>query len=325
MLEVIVPGFETCIQDYPGRLGYGNLGYPPSGPFDSWSFRMANLLVGNPPGAAALECQMIGPALKFLQRSTIAVTGADMKPTLDGKPVPMWHSVEVAEGQVLKLSAAKTGARAYIAIAGQIDVPVVLGSRSTFHECGVGGLEGHALKQGQILPVVAHAGTPGLRVKETARPPIALDKVWAIEAVAGPNDDWLDAACQHRFFHSDWKVTGKCSRSGYRLDGPKWTFSKKALEKSVDHGSNPSEIIDHGYPLGAVNLAGQTPIILLLDGFSIGGLINPYTVPTAAFWKLAQARPGETLHFREVTVDEAQALRRDLDNRCTEKSLERAE
>ena len=236
----------------------------------------------------------------------------------------MWQSFAVEAGQQLKLRFPSVGARAYIAIAGGIDVPRVLGSRSTFHECGVGGLEGHALKKGQRVPVAYCAGTPGMRIKPTAIPSFSTTKTWSIEAVAGPNDDWLDSACRARFFTAPWKVTGKCSRSGYRLCGPEWTFSRRAFAKSLDHGPNPNEIIDHGYPLGAVNLGGQTPIILLIDGFSIGGLINPFTVATAAFWKLAQARPGDTLQFREVSVEEAQTLRQRLDDRCTTGSIEPA-
>jgi len=98
MLEVIKPGLETSIQDYPGRIGYWAQGFPPSGPMDSWSFRLANLLVGNQPGAAGLECQFVGPSLRFQRDAVVAVTGADMKPTLDGKPIPMWESVAVKAG-----------------------------------------------------------------------------------------------------------------------------------------------------------------------------------------------------------------------------------
>ena len=164
MLEVIKPGLETSVQDYPGRIGFWNQGFPPSGPMDSWSFRLANLLVGNEAGAAGLECQYIGPTLKFQRDGVIAVTGADMQPKLDGQPVPMWESVAVKAGQTLALTFAKIGARTYIAIAGGIDTPPWLGSRSTFHKAGVGGMDGHALKKGQVVPVGqgrGHAGPPG--------------------------------------------------------------------------------------------------------------------------------------------------------------------
>ena len=134
--------------------------------------------------------------------------------------------------------------------------------------------------------------------------------------VAGPNDDWIDAAGQERFLTSDWKLSSKSDRTGFRLDGPQWTFTAKAYNKPPENGSEPSNIIDHGYPLGAINLAGQTPIILVNDGPSMGGFINPYTVPSAAFWKLGQSKPGDIYRFKAVTVDEAQALRRAQDALC---------
>ena len=174
-------------------------------------------------------------------------------------------------------------------------------------------MDGHAIADGQVVPVAAAAGTPGRTVAPDRRPPISTDKRWSIEVVAGPNDDWIDEAGQQRFLGTDWKLSGKSARSGYRLDGPQWTFAPKATNKTPENGSEPSNIIDQGYPLGAINLAGQTPIILLHDGCSMGGFINPYTVPTAAFWKLGQSKPGDAYRFKLVTVEQAQALRRELD------------
>jgi 5-oxoprolinase (ATP-hydrolysing) subunit C len=322
MLEVIKPGLETSVQDYPGRIGFWNQGFPPSGPMDSWSFRLANVVVGNEPGAAALECQFVGPTLKFQRDGVIAVTGADMQPKLDDQPIPMWESVAVEAGQTLALSFAKVGARAYIAIAGGIATPLWLGSRSTFHKAGVGGMDGHALKVGQVVPVGEAAGKPGRRIKEAARPPIATEKCWTIEAVPGPNDDWIDEAGHQRFLSVDWKLSSKSDRTGFRLEGPEWTFTDKAHNKTPEHGAEPSNIIDQGYPLGAINLAGQTPIILVNDGPSMGGFINPYTVPLCAFWKLGQSKPGDVYRFRSVDVDEAQAISASIRDLCTESSIE---
>jgi len=322
MLDVIKPGHETSIQDYPGRLGYWAQGFPPSGPMDSWSFRLANLLVGNPAGAAALECQFVGPTLKFRRDGIIAVCGAEMKPTLDGQPMAMWESVAVKAGQTLAMSFAALGARAYIAVAGGIDTPPWLGSRSTFHKAGVGGMEGHALKAGQVVPVGDKGtGRAGRKAKPECRPALSTSKSWVVEVVAGPNDDWIDADGQRRFLGSDWKLSSKSDRTGFRLDGPQWTFTAKATNKAPENGSEPSNIIDQGYPVGAINLAGQTPIILVNDGPSMGGFINPYTVPSAAFWKLGQAKPAELLRFKAVSVDEAQALRREIDALCSAKSI----
>ncbi|MGD9538077.1 MAG: biotin-dependent carboxyltransferase family protein [Alphaproteobacteria bacterium] len=321
MISVIKPGLETSVQDWPGRIGYWEQGFPPSGPFDSWSFRLANLLVGNRPGDAGLECQFMGPTLRFEREAVIAVTGADMAPALDGVPLEPWRSHAVKPGQTLALGAARQGARAYVAVAGGIDVPLVLGSRSTFHMAGIGGMAGHAIKAGQSLPVGETKGTPGRRVKEAARPPLDGARVWQIEAVPGPNDDWIDAAGHERFLGSDWTLQARSNRTGYRLTGPEWSFTARATNKRPEHGEHPSNVLDHGYPVGTVNLCGQTPIILVVDAPSTGGFINPYTVPSGAFWKLAQAKPNDTFRFKAITVDEAHALRRAIDRLCTPDSL----
>jgi len=321
MLEIIKPGLETSIQDFPGRIGYWNQGFPPSGPMDSWSFRLANLLVGNPPGAAGLECQFMGAAIRFTEDAVVAIGGADMQPKLDGKPIALWESLAVKKGQTLELSFCKTGARTYVCVAGGIATPEVIGSRSTFHKAGVGGVEGHAVKAGQAIPVGKGSGKAGRKVPEAKRPQFSTDKKWTIEAVAGPNDDWIDAAGHKRFLSSDWKLSGRSDRTGFRLEGPEWTFTERATSKPPENGSHPSNIVDQGYPLGAINLAGQTPIILVNDGPSMGGFINPYTVPSAAFWKLGQSKPGDIYRFKAVTVSEAQTERRRIDALCTAASI----
>lgn len=321
MFEVIVPGLETSIQDYPGRIGFWNQGFPPSGPMDSWSFRLANLLVGNDAGAAGLEVQYMGPTLKFQRDGVIAITGADMQPKLDGQPAPLWESIAVKAGQTLALTSSKVGVRSYIAIAGGVDTPPWLGSRSTFHKAGVGGMQGRALQKGQVVPVAKGKGTPGRKAKLECRPTFATDKIWTIEVVAGPNDDWVDEAGHKRFLSTDWKLSSKSDRTGFRLEGPQWTFTEKAHKKAPENGAEPSNIIDQGYPLGAINLAGQTPIILVNDGPSMGGFINPYTVPSAAFWKLGQSKPGDLYRFKSISVDEAQALRKKLNAVCSASSI----
>ena len=322
MLEVVKPGLETTVQDYPGRIGYWEQGFPFSGPMDDWSFRLANILVGNTPGAAGLECQFTGPTLRFGRDAVVAVSGAAMQPTLDGAPAPLWESFSVSAGQVLALGFARLGARAYLAVAGGIDTAPVLGSRATFHQAGIGGLDGYALKAGQSLPLGAGEGVPGRRVLPESRPPLTGEKVWRMEAVPGPNDDWIDEAGHERFLESDWTVQTRSNRTGFRLSGPAWSFTEKATNKRPEHGEDPSNILDHGYPVGAVNLCGQTPIVLVNDGPSTGGFINPYTVPSAAFWKLAQSKPGDTYRFRAVSVDEAQDKRRAINRLCAEPSIE---
>jgi len=324
VIEVLKPGLETCVQDYPGRKGAFGMGFPPSGPIDHWSFRLANILVGNEPGAAALECQFIGPALKFTTSAVVSLCGSDMAATLDGTLVPLWQSVAVSAGQVLELGSAINGARAYLAIAGGIDTPPFLGSRATFVLGECGGLNGAPLKAGSEIPIGAGDGAPGRRVKIPCRPAISETGRWQIEVCAGPNDDWIDEAGQKRFLESVWKLSPKSNRVGFRLDGPEWTFTDKATNKAPENGSDPSNTIDHGYPIGAINLCGQTPIILLHDTLTLGGFINPFTVPSAAFWKLGQSRPNEIYEFELVSVQEAQALKRAINALCSEDSIERA-
>jgi len=323
MIEVLKGGLETTVQDWPGRKGWYKVGFPPCGALDGVSLRLGNLLVGNEPGAAGLECQFIGPSLRFEADAIVALTGADMGATLDGVAVPLWESVAVRAGQVLALGPARTGARGYIAIASAIDVPEFLGSCATYTLAGVGGFQGRALKAGDRLPFGHSSGAiAGRRVRADRRPVIDGSGVWTIEVAVGPNDDWIDEAGQARFFASEWKLSARSNRVGYRLDGPAWTFTRKAYDKAPENGSEPSNTIDHGYAIGAINLGGQTPIILMNDALTLGGFINPYTVISAAFSKLAQARPGERLRFASVTVDEAQALRRAQDALCSKASVE---
>ncbi len=322
MIRVVKAGLETAVQDWPGRIGFANQGFPVSGPFDSWSFRLANLLVGNEAGAAGLECQFLGPTLAFGRDAVIAVAGADMQASIDGRPIPLWESIAVRAGQQLALGGSRMGARAYIAVAGGIASEPWLGSRSTFHKAGVGGIGGFAIKEGQELPVGEARGTLGRRVKADARPAISTSRRHRVEVVAGPNDDWIDEAAHQRFLSADWKLSARSDRTGYRLDGPEWTFTDRARNKPKEHGLEPSNIIDQGYPRGAVNLAGQTPIILVADAPSMGGFIVPYTVPDAAFWKLAQALPSDILNFARVSVEEAQEMARRLNATCTLASIE---
>jgi len=321
MVQVIKKGLETSVQDYPGRIGTLNLGFPPSGPMDSWSFRLANVLVENEPGAAALECQFMGPTLKFNSDRIISITGANMSPKIDGTPVPLWESLEVKKDQILEMAFATVGARSYIAFSGGINTEPWLGSRSTFHKAGVGGIEGKAIQDGQVIPLNKSKSVAGRKIKKNSIPVMSTNKKWSVEVVKGPNDDWVDEKGHKMFLNSDWKLQSKSDRTGYRLDGPKWTFAEKATHKGLEHGTFPSNIIDQGYPVGAINLAGQTPIILVNDGPSMGGFIVPYTVPSASFWKLGQAKPGDNFNFVEISVEKAQTLRTEQTTICSEASL----
>lgn len=319
-ITILKPGLQSCVQELPGRLGFLEQGFPVSGPFDDWSFRQANILVGNHGDTAAMECQFVGPSLRLEADCLFAVTGADMKPALDGVPVPMFTTIAARAGQTLTLGFAQTGVRSYIAFSGGIATAPVMGSRAVFHQAGVGG---RAVQAGQVLPLGDSDAVIRFCVPASCRPAITNAGRWTIEALAGPNDDWLSDESIARFFEADWSVQAKSSRTGIRLTGPEFTFSDKALNKKPDHGQDPSNIIDHGYPVGAVNLAGQTPIILVNDSPSTGGFINPFTVASAAFWKLAQAKPGDVLNFRRIDRAEAGAMRAQIKGKTDPEVLER--
>lgn len=322
MIKVIKPGLETAVQDYPGRVGFRNQGFPMSGPFDSWSYRLANLLVGNEEGVAALEAQFIGPELEFQEDVIYAVTGANMQAKVNGELVPMHESILGKKGDKLTMSFSMLGARTYIAFAGGIKSTPWLGSQSTFSKAGIGGLHGGALKKDDVITLNDGAnGVAGKKVKPEALPTFSSNKSWEIEVVAGPNDDWVDDESHKRFLNEPWKLDAKSDRTGYRLKGPDWTFTDKAINKSADHGSDPSNIIDQGYPVGGINLAGQTPIILVSDGPTMGGFICPYTVPSCAFYKLAQSKAGEVYHFKLVTVDESQKMAIEIADKCSINSI----
>jgi urea carboxylase len=184
-----------------------------------------------------------------------------------------------------------------------------MGSKSTFHKAGIGGVNGHAIEEGQKISLRKSEGKVGKKIKSDAIPEISKSGLWEIEVVRGPNDDWLDIDGYKTFLQAEWKLQARSDRTGFRLEGPSLTFTEKATNKSPEHGYEPSNIIDQGYPIGGINLAGQTPIILVNDGPSMGGFIVPYTVPSASFWKLGQAKPSEKFRFKEISVEESQEMR----------------
>jgi urea carboxylase len=321
MLTVLKPGLETTVQDWPGLKGAFRYGFNASGPVDHWSFRLANLLVSNAAGAPGLEAQFIGPTLKFETDGWFAIAGADMRPKLDGEPVTMWQTTTAKAGQTLSLGPALSGARTYIAFAGGIAAKPFLGSCATHPMAAAGGLDGRKLAADDAIPLNP-ADTPApLSAPEAIRPVISSTGRWDIEVVVGPSDDWISDAGHKLFFATDWGVSAKANRMGIRLDGPELLFAERALNKAPEHGSHPSNCVDIGYPFGGINLCGDTPVILLNEGLTLGGFIVPYTVPTAAFPKLGQARPNEVFRFHPISVADAQAMRRQISEICQPHSL----
>ena len=296
IIEVVDGGMLTTVQDL-GRYGYQRYGVPTSGAMDLFSLRAANRLVGNPDEAAGLEMTLVGPRLRFVAPATIAVTGADLGARLDGAALPTWQSVLLEPGAELWFAGPQSGVRAYLAVAGGVDVPLVLGSRSTYTRSRIGGLEGRKLQAGDVLHIPG--GRPVL-LGGTLHLPAPHRPVWghahALRVVLGPQDDRFTAAGIKTFLASTYTVGPQSDRMGYRLSGPR-----------IEHLRGP-DIISDGTPFGAVQVAGDgVPIVLMADRGTAGGYTKIATVIGPDIPTLAQAVPGDTVTFESVGLAEAYA------------------
>ncbi|MEJ2478968.1 MAG: urea carboxylase [Acidihalobacter sp.] len=306
-IDVLSPGTQSTVQDYPGRTGYWDVGVPPSGPMDALAFRVANRIVGNPEGAAALELTVTGPTLRFNAETVIALTGARMKAELDDAPVPYGEPLRVAPGATLRLRGIQGGgSRTYLAVQGGLDVPDYMGSKATFTLGQFGGHAGRTLRVGDVLrlnrpdaDLAACAAAPASLVPEYAGH-------WDIAVMYGPHGapDFFTDADVATFFATDWEVHYNSSRTGVRLIGPKPQWARK---DGGEAGLHPSNIHDNAYAIGAVDFTGDMPVILGPDGPSLGGFVCPATIVQAELWKMGQLKPGDTLRFHCIGVDEAVA------------------
>ena len=313
-IEVLAGGTQTTVQDAPGRLGFWNVGVPPSGPMDSLALRLANRLVGNNDGAAGLEMAVSGPELRFGCDAVIALVGAPMEAALDGVPVLFRQAVRVPAGATLKIGIANgPGLRAYLAVGGGLDVGSYLGSLSTFMLGGFGGHDGRALRPGDVIHL--QAPDTGLnRAGNTLPPPLtpAYSHSWRIGVLYGPHgspDFFLDEDID-MIFSTDWKVHHQSDRTGVRLIGPK---PKWARLDGGEAGLHPSNIHDNAYAVGTVDFTGDMPILLGPDGPSLGGFVCPATIIHAELWKMGQLRPGDIVRFQAVTYAEASEMARQVD------------
>jgi 5-oxoprolinase (ATP-hydrolysing) subunit C len=294
----------------------------PAGPMDHFAFRVANLLVGNRPGVGALEVTLGGLGLRFEGDAMVAVCGAEAEVTSDGEPVPIWESRRVGPGTELRIGISQgPGFRQYLAVSGGVDVPLFFGSRSTYTMGALGGHEGRSLQADDRLPL-GDAGEDGAprRFKEALRPSYA--RAWEIETVRGPqaSPDYLTDEDMDEFFSRTWPVDKNSNRTGIRLASHKFKWARKGGGIS---GGHPSNILDNSYPLGAININGDLPVILAHDGPTAGGFVVAGTIAHVGMWKLGQLRPvGDTVRFRELTVDEAVERGRELDSLIAESSLE---
>jgi len=303
-VDVLEPGVQTTVQDWPGRQGYWAVGVPPSGPMDALALRLANRLLGNPEGAAALECTATGPTLRFNSDTVIALCGAAMAATLDDRPLARWRSHRVTAGSVLRLGRVEgPGLRAYIAVAGGIDVPAYLGSRSTFTLGQFGGHAGRTLRAGDVLPLDAAAPLPREAVLPQDLHPVYGAR-WEIGVLYGPHGapDFFTARDIETFFGTDWEVHYNSSRTGVRLIGPRPEWARA---DGGEAGLHPSNIHDNAYAIGAIDFTGDMPVILGPDGPSLGGFVCPAVIADTELWKTGQLKPGDRVRF--VRVDQSWA------------------
>jgi urea carboxylase len=303
-VEVVAGGTQTTVQDYPGRIGYWNVGVPPSGPMDDLSCRLVNRAVGNPARAAALEITVSGPTLKFDTDVVLCLGGAEMRADVSGRAIPFWIPFTVRAGDVLRMgSVVGSGCRAYLAVRGGFEVPEYLGSRSTFTLGRFGGHGGRALAAGDVL----HIGQVGAEAEPSEIPlacrPVIGDE-WEFGVLYGPHGapDFFTDADIAEFFSSSWEVHYNSNRTGVRLIGPK---PKWARSDGGEAGLHPSNIHDNAYAVGAVDFTGDMPVVLGPDGPSLGGFVCPATVVKAELWKLGQLRPNNRIRFKRWTADAA--------------------
>ena len=293
VFEIVDGGLFTTVQDL-GRYGYQRYGVPVSGGMDLFALRAANLLVGNSPSAAALEITMVGPRIRMLADTVLAITGADVRPQIDGHPMPCWRPFVAPEGAMLDFEHARDGLRAYLAVAGGIDVPVVLGSRSTFARGGLGGFVGRAIQAGDRIS----AAVGPLAHVEGRTCPVECIPTYGhehrIRVLPGPQYEAFSPAGFATFLSASYVVTSKSDRVGCRLEGP----------AIAHHGS--ADIVSDGIPFGAVQVAGDgLPMVLLADRGTTGGYTKIAAVISADLPRLAQALPGDHVSFQEVSLADA--------------------
>ncbi|MDD2265489.1 urea carboxylase [Sulfuricurvum sp.] len=314
IVEVIKPGTHTTIQSAPGRIGYWDIGVPPSGPMDSLSFRLGNRLLGNDDKAPGLEMTVTGSTLKFHFPTRIVLAGAVMKAQLNGAEVPYWETIDIAEGDVLKMGIIEgEGARTYLLIDGGFKVPEYLGSTATFT---LGEFGGHG---GRILQIGDQLSTYG---SDTEKTPAVLDaalrpqmaKEWKIGVIYGPHGapDFFKEEYIETFFAIDWEVHYNSNRTGIRLIGPKPLWAR---EDGGEAGLHPSNLHDNAYAIGTVDFTGDMPVILGPDGPSLGGFVCPVTIIGAELWKMGQLGPKDRVRFVPMAYDDAVLMEHELEEK----------
>ena len=307
--DVVEGGASTTVQSLPGRQGYWNVGVPPSGPMDELSFRLGNRLLDNPADAAGLEIVVQGPQLTFNTAVTCVIAGPPCEADLDGVAVEPWSTFDVERGQTLRLGRITGGVRAYLLVAGGIDVPPAMGSTATFALGGIGGFNGRALRAGDTVRIRRVTAEP-LALEVHMRPD--YDARATIRVIMGPHaaPDFFTEDDVEVFLSAQWTVHYNSSRTGVRLTGPQPTWARP---DGGEAGLHPSNIHDTAYAFGSVDFTGDMPVILGPDGPSLGGFVCPAAVINADRWKLGQLAPGDTVRFVPVAEADAARIEEELD------------
>lgn len=307
-LEILVPGLSTTVQDH-GRFGYYRYGIPQGGAMDQFSAALANRLVGNTPEDAFLECTYMGPSIKTDADAVLAVTGAPIEVRVNGEPVEQYTRLVLSAGDELTFGILTGGSKFYIAVEGGIDVPEVLGSRSTYPIGKIGGFEGRALQAGDVLPVGASAegDLPQMdAVPEDLRP--SFDRDMNVRVMLGLYDHKLTDEGLKNLTEAEWTLSPVADRMGLRFDGPGAPWKEE--EQPFGAGQDPSNITDAGYAVGSIQIPGGTqPIVLHCDAVSGGGYAQAGTVISADMDLFGRMAPGTKVHFTPVSMDEALAAR----------------
>lgn len=313
MIHVVKPGLLSTVQDL-GRYGYQKYGVIVSGSMDPIAHRISNWLVGNDENEAVIEMTLTGPVLEFQETSLISICGGDLSPSIDGQPVPLWRSVLVKEGSTLKFGGCKSGARSYLALAGGVDAPSVMNSRSTYLRAGIGGYGGRSLKEGDLL----HSGevlddsqeiieylTPYLEDAHFTEIDWSISSEFisihrsqkAIRVMEGPEFPLFTEDSRQAFFEKPFKVSPQSDRMGYRLEG-----TTLELEQDTD-------MISEAVSFGTIQVPSDgNPIILLADRQTTGGYPRIGQIASVDLPLIAQTKPGEELSFTVITHEEAQKL-----------------
>ena len=299
--EVLEPGILTTVQD-SGRYGFSQFGVPPSGVLDNFSFRVGNLLVGNREEEACLETTIMGLKLKALSEVVIAITGGDLSPALNGESLDMWRTHLLVEGDIITFKKVRSGCRAYLALSGGFAIPKIMGSRSTYLSGRFGGLEGRALKKGDILyrfDRPSPLNKLGFRFPRDSIPLYGKDLL--LRVIPGPQGHHFTEKGFQTFRSSSYQVTPRCDRMGVRLEGPK-------IERRPDVEES---IISEGLISGAIQVPGDGKPIIILTELVTGGYTKIATVISTDLPKVAQLKPGDRVNFEPISIEEAHRLLRE--------------